>query len=145
VFWYPNGMRTNIKWTNHIYSTSVIVEFHMRYIIIENLMNENLSFRAILTKVTSVTTSVTSLMLDSTCFDVGLPHNTFIFAHVLIKCHFEAFVALFRSSEFFCWNRILRFPKPDNLILIDLFWCFFFWIVSYIVPFFFTSKAPYLR
>jgi hypothetical protein len=64
------------------------------YIIIDNLMNENLSFSTILTKVTFVTASVASLMLDSTCFVLVLPLGTFILAHVLIKCHVEAFVAL---------------------------------------------------
>jgi hypothetical protein len=66
----------------------------VRYIIIDNLMNESLSFRTILTKVTFVTVSVVSLMLDSTCFVLGLPLGTFILAHVLVKCHIKAFVAL---------------------------------------------------
>jgi hypothetical protein len=57
-------------------------------------MNESLSFRIILTKLTFVMASVASLMLDSTCFVPGLPLGTFIIAHVLIKCHLEAFVAL---------------------------------------------------
>jgi hypothetical protein len=95
--------------------------------------------------VTFVTTSVASLMLDSTCFDVGLPLGTFTLAHVLIKCHFEAFVALSRSSEFFCRNQILQFPKLDSPILTDLLRCFFFWTASYIVPFLFANKAPSLR
>jgi hypothetical protein len=50
----------------------------MRYIIIDNLINESLSFRAILTKVPFVTTIVASLMLDSTCFVLELPLGTFI-------------------------------------------------------------------
>ncbi len=54
----------------------------MRYINFDNLMNESLSFRAILTKVTFVTTSVASLMLNSICFDVVLPLGTFILGHV---------------------------------------------------------------
>jgi uncharacterized oligopeptide transporter (OPT) family protein len=66
----------------------------VRYIIIENFINESLSFRTILTKVAFVMTSVASLMLDSTCFVFGLPLGTFILAHVLVKWHFEAFVAL---------------------------------------------------
>jgi hypothetical protein len=66
----------------------------VRYIIIVNLMNESLSFRTILTKVAFVTASIASLRLDSTYFVLGLPLGTFILAHVLIKCHFEAFVAL---------------------------------------------------
>jgi hypothetical protein len=33
-------------------------------------------------------------MLDSTFFVLGLPLGTFILAHVLVKCHLEAFVAL---------------------------------------------------
>jgi hypothetical protein len=64
------------------------------YIIIDNLINESLCFRTILTKVTFVMTSVASLMLDSTFFVLGLPLGTFILAHVLVKCHLEAFVAL---------------------------------------------------
>jgi hypothetical protein len=57
-------------------------------------MNERLSFRTILTKVAFVTIGVASLMLDSTCFVIGLPLGTFILAHVLIKCHLKAFVGL---------------------------------------------------
>jgi hypothetical protein len=57
-------------------------------------MNKSLSFKTILTKVTFVTTSVASLMLDSTCFILGLSLATFILAHVLVKCHLKAFVAL---------------------------------------------------
>jgi hypothetical protein len=49
MFWYLNGTRTNIRWTNHLCTTSVIVESHMRYIIIDNHMNESFSFRTILT------------------------------------------------------------------------------------------------
>jgi hypothetical protein len=64
------------------------------YIIIDNILNESLSFRTILTKVTFVMASVASLMLDSTCFVLRLPLGTFILAHVLVKCHLEAFVAL---------------------------------------------------
>jgi hypothetical protein len=76
VFWYPNDTRTIIRSTNHLYSASVIIGSHMRYIIIDNLINENLSFRTILTKVTFVTISVASLMLDSTCFALRLPIGT---------------------------------------------------------------------
>jgi hypothetical protein len=57
-------------------------------------MNKSLSFRAIITKVTFVMVSVASLILDSTCFILGLPLGTFILAHVFVKCHLEAFVAL---------------------------------------------------
>jgi hypothetical protein len=57
-------------------------------------MNESLSFRTIFTKVTFVTTSVAILMLYSTCFVLELPLGTFILTHVLVKCYFEAFVAL---------------------------------------------------
>jgi hypothetical protein len=64
------------------------------YIIIDNLMNESLSFRAILTKMTFVMASVASLMLDSTYFVFALPLGTFILTHVLVKCHLEAFVTL---------------------------------------------------
>jgi hypothetical protein len=64
------------------------------YIIIDNLMNESLSFRTILTKVNFVMASVASLMFDSTCSVLGLPPGTFILARVLVKCHLEAFVAL---------------------------------------------------
>jgi hypothetical protein len=117
----------------------------MRYIIIDNLMNESLSFRTILTKVTFVMASVAILMLDSTCFVLVLPLSTFILTHVLVKCHFETFVALSRSFEIFCQNRILRFSKLDLLILTDFLRRFFFWTVCYIVSFFFASKAPSLR
>jgi hypothetical protein len=95
--------------------------------------------------VTFVTTSVASLMLDSTCFVLELPLGTFILSHVLVKCHFEAFVALFRSSKIFCQNWILQFGKPDSLVLTDLLRYFFIWTVSYIVTFFFASKALSLR
>jgi hypothetical protein len=115
------------------------------YVIIDNLMNKNLSFRTILTKVTFVTASVASLMLDSTCFVIGLPLGTFILAHVLVKCHLEAFVALPQSSEIFYQNRILRFAKPDNLVLTDLLRGFLFWTDIYIVTFFFANKAHSLR
>jgi hypothetical protein len=104
VFWYPNATRTIIRWTNHLYSASVIFGSQVRYIRIDNLMNEDLSFRRILTKVTFVTTSVASLILDSTCFVLGLLLGTFILAHVLVKCHFEAFVVLSKSSRILCQN-----------------------------------------
>jgi hypothetical protein len=64
-------------------------------------MNESLSFRTIFTKVTFVTTSVASLMLDSTCFVLGLLLGTFILTHMLVRCHFEAFVPLSKSSKIF--------------------------------------------
>jgi hypothetical protein len=67
-------------------------------------MNERLSFRAILTKMTFVIGGVASLMFDSTCFILGLPLGTFILAHVLVKCHFKAFVALYRISKIFYRN-----------------------------------------
>jgi hypothetical protein len=76
----------------------------MRYTI-DNHMNESLSFRTILTKVTFVMASVATLMLNSTCFVLGLTLDTFILAQVLVKCYFEAFVALSRSSRIFCQNR----------------------------------------
>jgi hypothetical protein len=104
-----------------------------------------LSFSIILTKITFVTASVASLMLDSTCSILGLLLRTFILAHVLVKCHFEAFVALSRNSGIFCRNRILRFVKLDSPILTNLLRRFFFWVISYIVSFFFAAKAPYLR
>jgi hypothetical protein len=72
------------------------------YIIIDNLMNESLSFRIIFTKMTFVMVSVASLMLDSTCSILGLLIGTFILAHVLVKFHFEAFVALYKNSGIFC-------------------------------------------
>jgi hypothetical protein len=83
-------------------------------------MNERLSFKTIVTKMTFVTASAAGLMLDSTCFVLRLPLGTFILAHVLVKCHFKAFVALSRSSGIFCQNQTLRFTKLDNPILIDL-------------------------
>jgi hypothetical protein len=92
----------------------------VRYIIIDSLVNKSLSFWIILTKVTFVTASVASLMLDPTCFILGLSLGTFILAYLLVKCHFEAFIALSRSSEFFCPNRILRFAKPNSSVLTDL-------------------------
>ncbi len=145
VFWYPNGTRTMTRWTNHLDSACVILGLQMRFIIVNNLMNESLSFRAILTKVTFVTASVASLMLHSTCFILGLPLGTFILAHVLVKCHLKAFVALSWSSEIFYQNRILRFAKPDSPVLTDLLRSFFFCTDSYIVAFFFTTKSPSLR
>jgi hypothetical protein len=108
-------------------------------------MNKSLRFRTILTKVTFVTASVASLMLDFTCFVLGLPLGTFILAHVVVKCYFEALVAVSRSFGILCRNRTTRFAKPDPPVLIDLLRCFFFWRVSYIVVFFFASKAPSLR
>jgi hypothetical protein len=95
--------------------------------------------------VTFVTASIASLMLDSTCFVLGLPLSTFILAHVLFKCHLEAFVALSRSSEIFCQNRILWFTKSDSPILTNLLCSFFFWTESYIAAFFFATKAPSLK
>jgi hypothetical protein len=83
-------------------------------------MNKNLSFRVILTKVTFITVSVASLMLDPTYFILGLPLDTFILAHVLVKCHLEAFVTLSRSYRIFCQNQILCFAKPDSPVLINL-------------------------
>jgi hypothetical protein len=81
----------------------------MRYVIIDNLMNESLSIRIILTKVTFVTTSVASLMFNSTCFVLRLPLDIFILAHVPLKCHFEAFVVLSRGSGIFCQNWTIQF------------------------------------
>jgi hypothetical protein len=83
-------------------------------------MNKTLSCRTILTKMTFVTATVAGLMLDSTCFVLGLPLGTFILAHVLVKCHFKVFVALSRSSRIFYRNQILRFAKPDSPALTDL-------------------------
>jgi hypothetical protein len=57
-------------------------------------MNERLSFRIILTKVTFITTSVVYLTLDPTCFILVLPLGTFILTHALIQCYLEDFVAL---------------------------------------------------
>jgi hypothetical protein len=92
----------------------------MRYIFINNLTDQSLSFRTIHTKVTFVTTSISSLMFDSTCFVLGFSLGTFILAHVLVKCHLEAFVALSKSSRIFCQNWTLWFIKPDNPVLTDL-------------------------
>jgi hypothetical protein len=66
----------------------------MRYIIIDNLMNEILSFRIILTKINFVTPNVASLIIDSTRFVLGLPFGIFILTHVLVKCHLKAFITL---------------------------------------------------
>jgi hypothetical protein len=117
----------------------------VRFISLDNLMNERLSFRTILTKMIFVMVSVASLMLDSTCFVLVLPLSTFILAHVLVKCHFKDFVALSRSSGIFYQNRIFQFAKLDSSVLTELLRCFFFWTVSYIVTFFFATKAPSLR
>jgi hypothetical protein len=92
----------------------------MRYINIDNIMNESLSFRAILTKVTFVTISVASLMLDPTCFVLGLPLGTFVLAHVLVKCHLKVFVTLSRNFGIFYRNWILQFAKPDSPVLTSL-------------------------
>jgi hypothetical protein len=67
-------------------------------------MNESLNFMIVLTKVTFVTASVVNLILDSTCFILRLPLSALILAHVLVKCHFKAFVALSRSSRIFYQN-----------------------------------------
>jgi hypothetical protein len=98
----------------------------MRYIIIDNLINWSLCFRAILTKVTFIMVSVASLMLDSTCFVFGLPLGTSILACVPLKFHFKAIVALFGGSEVFCRNWTLRFVKLKHPVLTDLLQCFFF-------------------
>jgi hypothetical protein len=57
-------------------------------------MNESLSFRTILTKVTFVTASVAYLILDPPCFVLRLPLGIFILTHILVKCHLKAFVTL---------------------------------------------------
>jgi hypothetical protein len=145
VFWYPNGMKTITRWINHLGNVSVILGFHMRYINFGNHMNKSLSFRTILTKVTFVTAYVTYLMLDPTCFVLGMTLVTFILAHVLVKCHFGAFVALSRSFGIFCRNRTLQFVKPGSLVFTDLLRLFFFWTVSYIMVLFFATKAHSLR
>jgi hypothetical protein len=44
--------------------------------------------------VTFVTASVAYLMFDPTCLVSGLLLSTFILAHVLVKCHLKAFIAL---------------------------------------------------
>jgi hypothetical protein len=87
----------------------------MRYIIIDNHMNESLSFRKILTKVTFVTTS---LMLDSTCFVLGLPFGTFILAHVFAKRHFKDFVALPEILEFSVETRLSDFDRHASMLLL---------------------------
>jgi hypothetical protein len=117
----------------------------VRYISIDILTNESLSFRIIHIKVTFVTVSVASLMLNSICFVLGFLLDTFILTHVLVKCHLEAFVALYSSSEIFYRNRILWFAKSDSPVLTNLLRSFFFWTDSYIVAFLFATKAPSLR
>jgi hypothetical protein len=107
VFWYPNATMTITRWANHLYSASVNFGSQVCYIIIDNLMNESLSFRTILTNVTFVMASVAYLMLDPTFFVLRMSLGTFILPHVLVKCHLEAFVALPWSSEIFL-------PKPDT-------------------------------
>jgi hypothetical protein len=83
----------------------------MRYIVIDNLMNESLSFSTILTKVTFVTASVVSLMPDSTFFVLELPLGTFILTHVLAKCYFKAFVASPEVLEFSAETRHSGLPN----------------------------------
>jgi hypothetical protein len=73
----------------------------MRYINFDNLINESLSLKIILTKVNFDMKSVAYLMLNLACFVLGKPLGTFILAHVLVKSHFKAFVALSRSSTIF--------------------------------------------
>jgi hypothetical protein len=117
----------------------------MRYIIIENLINESLSFKTILTKMTFVTTSVAGLMIDSTCFVLGLPLGTFFLAHILFKCHFEAFVALSKGYDTFYRNWTIQFAKPDHSVLTDLLCHFFFWTVNDLMAFFFASKTSSVK
>jgi hypothetical protein len=105
----------------------------------------SLSFRIILTNVTFVTTSVASLILDSSCFVFGFPFSASTLGHVSLKCCFEVFVALSSGSEIFCRNRIIRFVKLDPQILADLLHCFFFWTCNNFVAFFIASKTPSLR
>jgi hypothetical protein len=81
------------------------------YISIDILKNESLSFKTILTKVTFITTSVESLMLDPTCFVLRLSFGTFIFAYELVKCRFEAFVALSRVLNFSAKTEYSDFPN----------------------------------
>jgi hypothetical protein len=145
VFWYPNATMTIIRWANHLNSASISFGSQVSYIIIDNLMNKSLSFRTIFTKVTFVTAIVASLMLDFTCFVPGLPLGTFILAHVLVKYHLEAFVALLWSFEFLYQNRILRFAKSNSSVLTDLLRSFFLWTDNYIVAFLFANKAHYLK
>jgi hypothetical protein len=76
----------------------------MRYII-DNLMNESLSFWTILTKVTFVTVSVASLILYSTCFVLVLPLGTFILSHVLVKCTLKPLLH--------CLEVLIFLSKPD--------------------------------
>jgi hypothetical protein len=111
VFWYLNDTQTIIRWTNHLYSASVILGSQKRYTIIDNLMNENLSFRTILTKMIFVMASVASLMLDSTCSIIWLLLGTFILAHVIVNCHFEAFIVLSRNSRIFVETRYSGLPN----------------------------------
>jgi hypothetical protein len=58
-------------------------------------------------------------VLNSTFFVLGMPLGTVILAYMLVKCHFEAFIALSRSSGIFCRNWTIRFTKPDPPILTD--------------------------
>jgi hypothetical protein len=46
----------------------------------------SLNFRIILTNVTFVTTSVASLILDSSCFVFGFPFSASTLGHVSLKC-----------------------------------------------------------
>jgi hypothetical protein len=94
---------------------------------------------------TFITTSVACLMLDCTCFVLGLPLGILILAHILFKCHFDAFVALSKGSGIFYRNWTIQFAKPDHLVLADLLHRFFFWTVSNLMAFFFASKASSMK
>jgi hypothetical protein len=144
VFWYPNDTRT-ITRTNHLGNASVILGFHMRYINFDNLMNESLSFKTILTKVTFVTVSVAYLILDSTCFVLGMPLGTFILLMCLSSATLNPLLHCPEVLNFSTKNQILWFAKPDSPILTDLLRSFFFWTDSYIISFLFATKAPSLR
>jgi hypothetical protein len=89
-------------------------------------MNEILSFSIILTKINFVTANVASLIIDSTCFVLGLPFVIFILTHILVKCHLKTFITLSWGSKIFWRNQILRFAKPDSPVLTDLLQSFFF-------------------
>jgi hypothetical protein len=144
VYWYPNAAMTITWWANHLYSASVNFGSQLSYIIIDNLMNESLSFRTIFTKVTFVTISLASLMLDSTCF---VRIASWYFHSCSCTCQVPPWSLCCTTLMF--WNFL---PKLDTPIcqtgqfgLTDLLRSFFFWTDSYIVAFFFATKAPSLR
>jgi hypothetical protein len=85
-----------------LYSGSFIFGSQVRYINIDNFMNERLSFRTILTKMVFVTTSVASLMLDSIYFVLVLPLLSASFS-LVIKLS-QIYTNTYSSHDDFAWK-----------------------------------------